>query len=1062
MKLESEGRDVRLPLRASEAPGAASQASPVYGESSSPRALEAASLSSNTNSHSNSHPSHQSMSISMSHSCSSDAAAAAAVAAASSREQSPNLNPNHGHAGGGGGGGQRGQRGQGAGAADASLDEQGAIRLERRFLHMKAERLREMHPECSNVLKQPIGLALSGGGTRAAAFHTGLMWSLASDGLLKDIGHICAVSGGGYTAASYVTHLAELASTEPPERGALDAWYQKVAARFILRMQRNINYLVDTTPERQWKLPRDDLPEDRGSSSFPRIFDFPLFIGALLGSMTAAPLLLLVHTLWAMVFAIEIFQGNLLRRAWCDPLEPVLSSSEVKNWIWRSSLIIALIAFSSIFLAMLIGMGLCSRTEQRHRGYLFSRSIKHILERAAVCYSIYILCTIAILTWQQLYWGAAAGNRVAGAWVRHLCGHYVANEAPSGTCFDLGTCDAELWYTYGNLAVYENSTFIAEHCGAPEGAPSWDAGQPFRGTGSQMTLYGFLVATLGASGVLLLSLAVVIWRGQVFKVVFTVIIPVAYFCVVSAVAKWKVYGPISVQYLLPGLEWTKYSPGTVNLLFWICLVAAIVTLPVYDSVQKLAHMYYRRALKRAFFVNGRDISFSRLRNCAYCPNILFGACLHDYRKPWDNNNHIDFTMSTYTVGCERTGFFHNPPTASLARMMTIAGAATDATFLLNADVLAVRLILAVIALRFGDFLRLLPEGQMPMRVESRIQGRIERQASRMESQMPRTAAQLQDITSSHQHWISRWLQGLLDRLPAACPFLIAHVLLFVGVTIGGTNDIESKSCWLYPCFVYAGLCVYFLIAVLSFFAYFGPLQWLMRSPMIQQFQMLFMHRYKADKPPPYLYISDGGLIEPLGIFPLLRRRLRRIVVSDAAEDPTLTMRCFRDALKICRAEKLCSFYDPADPHRDMEFVFQDFSDRGDSGFFHLGIRYEPGPDGTCAPDGELFCLRMRLLEGDAAPVRELLTEDELLGVPPAPGAYTTAGLHHGRGADVEQRSEFGGACCPAWECGGLLAGRRFPNFGVGNQFLTPLHFANLCQLGAELSRPLVARMKSTQ
>merc|ERR1719422_1575524 len=136
---------------------------------------------------------------------------------------------------------------------------------------------------------------------------------------------------------------------------------------------------------------------------------------------------------------------------------------------------------------------------------------------------------------------------------------------------------------------------------------------------------------------------------------------------------------------------------------------ALLTLVFYDVVPKFAHIYYRRALKRAFFMNGQDLTIDTINSNPYCPNLLFGACVHDYRKPWDKKNHVDFTITSLFLGCDRTGFYRHPQSASLARLMTIAGAAPDATFLLGADVLGIRLFLAVIALRFGDFLRLMPE-----------------------------------------------------------------------------------------------------------------------------------------------------------------------------------------------------------------------------------------------------------------------------------------------------------------------------------------------------------------
>merc|ERR1739848_702224 len=108
---------------------------------------------------------------------------------------------------------------------------------------------------------------------------------MASAGLLKDVEHLCAVSGGGYTAGSYITHLCHAASEAretPPE--CLDKWYQEVVASFILRMQWNINYLIETTPSRLFRMPDEDEAREKGSSCFPRILDLPLFVGALIGS----------------------------------------------------------------------------------------------------------------------------------------------------------------------------------------------------------------------------------------------------------------------------------------------------------------------------------------------------------------------------------------------------------------------------------------------------------------------------------------------------------------------------------------------------------------------------------------------------------------------------------------------------------------------------------------------------------------------------------------------------------------------------------------------------------
>jgi len=187
-----------------------------------------------------------------------------------------------------------------------------------------------------------------------------------------------------------------------------------------------------------------------------------------------------------------------------------------------------------------------------------------------------------------------------------------------------------------------------------------------------------------------------------------------------------------------------------------------------------------------------------------------------------------------------------------------------------------------------------------------------------------------------------------------------------------------------------------------------------------------------------------------------------MVVSDAAEDQALVMRCLRETSTIARQEGLCSFYDPRDPRRDLEFVWRDFVKEGQS-FLHLCVRYEKrydedGKPFPTAPDdveiGHVYYIRMRGLPNDQSHVRTVLTEADLLN-PPVPAAQAPA--EPGQGL----RRNMSGACFPWCECGGRCVGRRFPDFSHQNQFLNPLHFANLCQLAAEQTAPAVRLLQAS-
>lgn len=67
------------------------------------------------------------------------------------------------------------------------------------------------HPALSGVPSQAggdalVGLALSGGGSRAALFAAAVLEQLADAGLTDRITHISSVSGGGFAASYFVTH----------------------------------------------------------------------------------------------------------------------------------------------------------------------------------------------------------------------------------------------------------------------------------------------------------------------------------------------------------------------------------------------------------------------------------------------------------------------------------------------------------------------------------------------------------------------------------------------------------------------------------------------------------------------------------------------------------------------------------------------------------------------------------------------------------------------------------------------------------------------------------------
>lgn len=73
----------------------------------------------------------------------------------------------------------------------------------------------------------PLGLALSGGGFRAALFHLGVLARMAEVGLLRQVGVISTVSGGSIIGAVLYLHLKDLLENVPDAEIA-DAHYVRI------------------------------------------------------------------------------------------------------------------------------------------------------------------------------------------------------------------------------------------------------------------------------------------------------------------------------------------------------------------------------------------------------------------------------------------------------------------------------------------------------------------------------------------------------------------------------------------------------------------------------------------------------------------------------------------------------------------------------------------------------------------------------------------------------------------------------------------------------------------
>ena len=102
-----------------------------------------------------------------------------------------------------------------------------------------------------------VGLALSGGGFRAALFHIGVLARLAELDMLRHVEVISSVSGGSILAAYYYLELRVLLQTKPDGEITRDDYIglvRKVEANFLAGVQRNIRLRMLLEPGSNWKV----------------------------------------------------------------------------------------------------------------------------------------------------------------------------------------------------------------------------------------------------------------------------------------------------------------------------------------------------------------------------------------------------------------------------------------------------------------------------------------------------------------------------------------------------------------------------------------------------------------------------------------------------------------------------------------------------------------------------------------------------------------------------------------------------------------------------------------
>eukprot|EP00927_Polykrikos_kofoidii_P009980 TRINITY_DN14203_c0_g2_i1.p1 TRINITY_DN14203_c0_g2~~TRINITY_DN14203_c0_g2_i1.p1 ORF type:complete len:1019 (-),score=129.59 TRINITY_DN14203_c0_g2_i1:14-2815(-) len=208
----------------------------------------------------------------------------------------------------------------------------------------------------STEMPVPFSVAFSGGGVRAAAFHSGVLWRLAKEGILKDLEHLSLVSGGAYVGTSYISFLlagmsetraAHARGEDCPSDKDINRWHLHVIWKMIDRMQTNPGCLVRAMSS----------PSQHVGARHP-LKGAIAFIGVLSLAFVILPFVTFVLFATSLAIFVDRFAGEAVRAAHCS------STTELKELVGQMSMaILAMVVLAGICQVMLFCFGRHNRLQ---------------------------------------------------------------------------------------------------------------------------------------------------------------------------------------------------------------------------------------------------------------------------------------------------------------------------------------------------------------------------------------------------------------------------------------------------------------------------------------------------------------------------------------------------------------------------------------------------------------------------------------------------------------------------------------------------------------------------
>jgi len=860
---------------------------------------------------------------------------------------------------------------------------------------------------------ETFSLAFSGGGIRAAAFQAGVLWRLAEENKLKDVEYLTAVSGGGYIAAAYVSHLVKAGR---PRHGRVKDWYQKVVAKTMRRMEINSGDFVRDC------VSAPCYSETPHAGVLPRFMDLPVLLVTVTLSMLVNPLTFVLCMLIPFIILVNQFFGAGMRASFCCSLSGLDWLDALGNYSYLLTIIYGLGAM--ILLAVVLAilkriLPFCSlqtaeegsRRRKATFFFLFGHAASALLKRV-IWLTILFMAFIVAVPYEERF---QYSDHEASKYCREYIQQFRMDAAPlQPVCSDYNK--GRLWYDhelFENYTKSEPGALVADNTGSSaERAPAVNA-------------LGWLCLFVAAALCFSICLMPIIGPA-LFQSALAIAGPLVLFGLCLMGVQYAVFGPVTGNRrgLLGHFNTEKFHAAVDTGLGF-----SVVLAPFYDDIRALLHHYYKRCIKVNFFADGEDVNLRQLGRHPYCPFLLLTATSNDFQPPDDIDKIAELSFSALHTGGEETGYYGTPPYRKLAKCAAISGAGClDAITLSMSDALSLRFWLEVLNLSWGDYVILDHVGWSKL-LSSTVIGKL----------------------------YGGVLVRVVHRMPASLLWIAIMVML--KVVWNQLSDVVGDGCLGVKHDLWTIFIVFFAMFCLSFFSFCPPFDLLGMSPLLRQMQQVMRYFFVGEKPPRMLYMTDGGVKDCTSIVQLLWRRRKRILLVLAAADAGDDLSVLKAAFKVAEDLKLATFFDRQNPTAHLDILLERFKADTAATHLHVGISYCWDDPGT---HGDLFIVKNRLPSNMARsiPVRPLITTNEVMqkSMDDSEASDASEELHERWGEmTVDQLGPFG--CCDCCHTNGLNCGPKFPHGTfTGYLYLSPMWCSSLMRLGYAISRDAIAKV----